>query len=121
MRKRNFSSGISEELKTERAVALTYEKGCLRDIRIPAPSLRRFEKADPLYERCRPTFSGSAQLVIVARLIAGRGVRAEANRFEVFRRHRSFRRRLIPFLHHRNPLLPRHRSATCQRSAQVLG
>ena len=32
MRKRNFSSGNSETLKTERAVALKRKKGCLRDI-----------------------------------------------------------------------------------------
>ncbi len=41
---------------------------------------------------------GSAQLVMVARLIAWRGVRAEAIRFGVFRRHRHFRLKLMPFL-----------------------
>ncbi len=88
---------------------------------------------------------GSAQLVIVARLIAWRGVRAETSRFGVSRRHRSFCRKLmrfllwgggdmgislfpftitvevggIPNLHRRNPpVLPHRRSATCQRPRQ---
>jgi hypothetical protein len=42
------------ELKSEKAVALTRLKGCLGDIRIPAPSFRRFGKAEPLLERCGP-------------------------------------------------------------------
>jgi hypothetical protein len=39
------------KLKLEKAVALTRLKGCLRDISIPAPSFRRFGKAEPLFER----------------------------------------------------------------------
>jgi hypothetical protein len=93
MRKRNFSSGISETLKTERAVALTYEKGCLRDICISAPSLRRRSLND-----VNLLSFGSAQLIIVARLIAWRGVRAKASRFGVFRKHRHFRRKVMLFL-----------------------
>ncbi len=41
---------------------------------------------------------GSAQLIIVARLIAWRGVRAEASRFGILGRHRTFSQRLMPFL-----------------------
>ena len=53
MHSENFFSEVSE-LKSEKTVALTRLKGCLRDISIPAPSFRRFGKTEPLSERCGP-------------------------------------------------------------------
>ncbi len=88
MRKRNFSSGISKELKTKRAVTLTYEKGYVR-----VQPLRSGGSEKPIHSMNDVDLLsfGSAQLDIVARLIAWRGVRAEASRFGVFKRHRCSR------------------------------
>ncbi len=79
MRKRNFSSGISKELKTNRAVTLAYEKGCQRDVRVQPLRSGGSEKPIRFTNDVDLLSFGSAQLVIVARLSAWRSVRAEAS------------------------------------------